>query len=609
MFNYKKSFIILLFLLLSNTLLFSATTDTLQINANTTKVDLFDYIEILEDKNKSLNIEKVTSAYYENKFQPASIIGNTFGFTQSSFWIRVKIDIDKNIADILYIELAYAFMDYATLYIPNSHGKYEKKISGELMPSQDKEINYRKHLFILPKNLINKNTLYMKVQSAGSTQLPMYLYTSHTLLEEIDKNNFILGLYYGLMLLLMFAALIAYIKINDKLFLFYSLYLFSYILFQLSQNGFFAQFLNPFPIEYSNYAPSFSLGLVVFSALLFSGKYLQIWGNKHPKLKILFYTLIGSTSFGVLVTFFFNYQIGIYISVVSAIFLPPIVLLSALRSLYVGYKPARYFLAAWIIFLLGVFSYGLLFLGLIPYSIYAQYAMQIGSTLEILLLSYALVDRINNIYNDKELAILQANKYLNQMNEGLEDQVAQRTKELKEKNSLLSELAIRDAMTGLLNHNTILQELEVMRQTTIRYKYRLCVIMIDIDFFKKINDKYGHPSGDKVIINIAEIMKKFVRQSDLCGRYGGEEFIIALHDTDLINTIDLAQRIRMEIESLKILEIDEERVTASFGISEFNPKLPQNDLIKEADIALYNAKKSGRNCIETFTASIALSSS
>ena len=185
------------------------------------------------------------------------------------------------------------------------------------------------------------------------------------------------------------------------------------------------------------------------------------------------------------------------------------------------------------------------------------------------------------------------------MNEGLETLVLQRTKELEEKNTLLEDMANRDGMTSLLNHRASLQELNSMIKTAQRYKYKLCMIMMDIDFFKSINDTYGHQAGDIVILKIATIIKKNIRQSDTAGRYGGEEFILILHDSDLKTSTQLSERIRVEIESLKISEIENTKVTMSFGISQLQTNTDSRELIKKADLALYAAKEQGRNRVVT----------
>ncbi|HID04031.1 MAG TPA: GGDEF domain-containing protein, partial [Desulfobacterales bacterium] len=128
-----------------------------------------------------------------------------------------------------------------------------------------------------------------------------------------------------------------------------------------------------------------------------------------------------------------------------------------------------------------------------------------------------------------------------------------------------------------------------------RYGKNLAVIMLDIDRFKVINDRFGHPAGDKVIVAITATLKGTLRESDGCGRYGGEEFLLILPESGVQDVCFLAERIRLKIEELRIPEIDNLPVTASLGIAVFDPSNPDENLIGIADKALYEAKHSGRN--------------
>jgi len=591
----RKFFLVIFLTFYLQNFLIASDTNIVNIHKSTKYINLFDYIKILEDKNNNLTINDIVKSEYSSSFKPTSVVGNTFGISSSAYWIKFSIKIDQNVDDSLYLELAYPLMDYATLYIPNDDGAFDIKSSGEFIPASQKEVNYRNHLFRILNNTQSVCTYYMYVKSAGSTQIPLHLFTSTAFIENVDKRNFIFGGYYGNMTLLMIATFVAFFKIRDTLFLTYGIYLVSYLFFQLSINGFFSQFFSPVSLKYSNEVTHLSLVLVVIGGALFSGNYLQIWKNKYPKIKFLFYLLIVHSVVGFIIALIFNHGLGVKMSVISGLFLPPVVLLGAIYSLYSGYKPARYFLAAWSIFLFGIFVSGLVFLGYIPYTFITAYSMQIGSTLELLLLSYALIDRINILYDEKEKATQNATKYLNQINEGLESLVTERTEELEKKNKLLSELAIKDSMTSMLNHNSSIERLSNMKSAALRYNYKLSVIMIDIDLFKLINDTYGHPAGDQVIIKIANVIHKIIRKSDTAGRYGGEEFILLLHNIDEKTTMDLAERIRLNIESLRIPEINFQAVSASFGVSIFDANNPDTDIIKKADNALYEAKSRGRN--------------
>ena len=129
-----------------------------------------------------------------------------------------------------------------------------------------------------------------------------------------------------------------------------------------------------------------------------------------------------------------------------------------------------------------------------------------------------------------------------------------------------------------------------------RYKIPFSVLLIDVDFFKKINDTYGHDKGDFVIKRISNLLKQNIRDSDICSRWGGEEFLILVPNNNLDGALILANNLKELIEKNNF-EI-KENVTISIGVSTFDENSSQEKLLKSADIALYKAKENGRNRTE-----------
>jgi diguanylate cyclase (GGDEF)-like protein len=156
----------------------------------------------------------------------------------------------------------------------------------------------------------------------------------------------------------------------------------------------------------------------------------------------------------------------------------------------------------------------------------------------------------------------------------------------------------RDSMTQLNNHQRFNDLLDQEISRSIRYKAPLSVIIADIDFFKSINDTFGHLAGDMVIKAVGESLKKELRESDHIARYGGEEFAVILPETSLKGSLKVAERLRVAIESLKVVyENKKINFTMSFGVAELsiNANISRKELIKNADSALYRAKQQGRN--------------
>lgn len=172
--------------------------------------------------------------------------------------------------------------------------------------------------------------------------------------------------------------------------------------------------------------------------------------------------------------------------------------------------------------------------------------------------------------------------------------------ELQEKNAILEKLSTTDPLTGLRNRRWVADvlTLEVLRAT--RYGTPLSILMADLDHFKRVNDDHGHLAGDAVLVHVAKIVLEVLRGSDVAGRYGGEELIVLLPQTDLDGAVVLAERIRAGVESSPCEGGEGARypITLSIGAAQLERGQDARRLIARADAALYEAKSSGRNRVE-----------
>ncbi len=198
------------------------------------------------------------------------------------------------------------------------------------------------------------------------------------------------------------------------------------------------------------------------------------------------------------------------------------------------------------------------------------------------------------------------NEKLVSLQEKLE-QVSQQSHSLRGENETLVRLAAKDGLTGLYNHAYIKERLKQEIYRCQRYQHPLSLLMIDIDDFKSLNDNYGHVVGDRVLKSLSMLMQEIVRPSDIIGRYGGEEFLVILPQTNSENSLAVAERIRENIELYKF-EVHPSknkisRVTVSIGLCAFpDHGKTSEDLIAFADESLYAAKKEGKNRVTIFHA-------
>lgn len=167
---------------------------------------------------------------------------------------------------------------------------------------------------------------------------------------------------------------------------------------------------------------------------------------------------------------------------------------------------------------------------------------------------------------------------------------------LMEQNQQLERLAVTDQLTGLYNRLRLDRTLEEEHSRNMRYGTHFCVLLLDVDHFKLVNDTYGHQTGDQVLVGIAQILLDGVREVDVVGRWGGEEFLIICRETGIDGAMVLAEKLRAAIHAQNFPSVGHR--TASFGVSTFRAGEVLTETIARADAALYRAKQNGRNRVE-----------
>jgi diguanylate cyclase len=266
-----------------------------------------------------------------------------------------------------------------------------------------------------------------------------------------------------------------------------------------------------------------------------------------------------------------------------------------------GYKPARLFLLAWSMFLIGTTAFTLLAFAILPQSFWTQYGVQIGSALELLLLSLALGHRYAGLRNDNIRLVHDAN-------ERLERGLVDRTRELRttlaqlgEANVKLQEFSRRDPLTGAYNRRHFHETLTKALDTTGNKRKSQALLLLDIDHFKRINDQYGHLVGDDCLKSIARSINEIAQTlNGLAARYGGEEFVLILPGTDARMALQTAETVRLRIQQTTIHSHGHViQLSTSIGVHTIGAEqdIQPDEAIRLADEALYRAKHDGRNCV------------
>lgn len=195
--------------------------------------------------------------------------------------------------------------------------------------------------------------------------------------------------------------------------------------------------------------------------------------------------------------------------------------------------------------------------------------------------------------------VSERNKELLELNQCLEDKVKERTKQLSQVNKQLEELTLTDSLTQLPNRRFAIRQLKAYLQESERNNEPLVCIMIDADYFKQVNDTAGHDAGDRLLIELAQVLADSFRSDDLVCRLGGDEFFVICPNTDLEGGLHIAELTRKKVSEMSVPAGNSTwNGSISIGVGERTEEMSDyNELIKAADNAVYAAKSKGRNCV------------
>lgn len=180
--------------------------------------------------------------------------------------------------------------------------------------------------------------------------------------------------------------------------------------------------------------------------------------------------------------------------------------------------------------------------------------------------------------------------------DNLNTELSEKNTTLKQQNEKLRSLSVTDCLTGLFNRQRLDDMLEHELNRAFRMNYRYSIILLDIDYFKTINDSFGHQTGDLVLKDIAHLLLKHTRETDVVGRWGGEEFMVVCPGTGIRGAHTLAENLRKAINAYDFPEAG--HISASFGVGEYCAEDSIDSLLTRVDKAMYSAKHNGRNRVE-----------
>ncbi|QNP60863.1 sensor domain-containing diguanylate cyclase [Paenacidovorax monticola] len=559
--------------------------------------------DVLEDASRRLRIENVVAGGAANAFKPPQQGLSSFGFTDSAFWLRFRIDNPEPAARRMLLVLRTNWLDTVQVFSPDAWGLYTEQRLGDTLP-------FRERPYAMPQLVVDLqvapgiSTYYLRLTSTQAFMTPIELWEPESFHQNDRLWSAYYGMVYGILLVMVLYNGFIWAAMRDRNYFFYCVYLIAFFMMNFSYSGFAYQYLWPESPRWSNWSHTHWIFLFLAMAIVFSMHFLES-RTRLPRmhrllqayLGVMLVSWIGVTAAGDTVA----YNAAPVYFVFGC---TPLILAAGVAAWFNGYRAARFFVLASMATLVGSFFTALTASGFLPYTFANFHAAEFGIMADVVLLSLALADRIRTLREQREAAELREIEQrlhtaavLEQSNEELERTVLERTAELARARDEAERFARIDALTSVANRRYF-EEVAVQEFARARrYDQPLSVMVMDIDLFKQINDTHGHAAGDIVIQTVAAVARESVRDADFVARIGGEEFCILLPDIHLEQAMVTAERLRERIARCTLEHGGHPLVcTASFGVSELaGTDLSFGALLQRADQAMYAAKQAGRN--------------
>ncbi len=493
------------------------------------------------------------------------------------------------------IHLDEPLYDEVTMYYRSENNWHEEQ-SGLSIPLDKRLIYNRTPVFSIPLDPGQSRTIYIKIHSNyGLFTVGCSINDPATFLIKEQKITAWYFFYFGVISALLVYNFFLFIALRDKLYVYYVLHGLFFGFMIVLYGGYDLYFGSN---EILHYRINGLVALVLVFISLFSRELLQTSKN-IPTIDFILKLIVWV---GVILCILITIDITYY-EYLTLIGLP-----SYLFFIFVGIyawikriELSNYYLLSTILYFIGIVLLALLLMNLVPYNVVTRYSFLVGSMAELTIFSLALAHRVKLLQKQNiayQLELIQTER---EAKERLAKEVAERTAELTQANSELEQMAKQDGLTGLANRRFLDEQLDNEWHQLKRKKSPLSVIMCDIDYFKFFNDHYGHQKGDACLISVAKAIRSSLkRPGDMAGRYGGEEFLILLPDTDTDGAIHVATRIKKNIAALGLGHAQSkisDYVTLSFGVASLVPseEIAPESIVSFADKALYQAKRNGRN--------------
>lgn len=412
-------------------------------------------IYFLEDKEGTKTIHEIENS---TSFIPVTGTAPNFGISSSAFWVKIMLK-NKLESQAFRLQVAQPSLDKISFFQKNENNQYTEVKGGEVLPFSERQYFDPSFIYALKIAADSTQTYFLRIESRDNLQVPIILGKPDEIFESNKAKDYLMGLFGGIMLVMLLYNAFLYVTVRDKTYLYYVIYLITVILTQTSIQGYTFQYLWPnVPLlaQWSPFIWSPAVGIAsgYFIRIFLNTKLLTPGFDKGYKFLNALYVI------AVLAALLGYFSISYLLITTCASVLSMYMLVNAVAVFRLNYRPARYFLVAWSLFLVGVTSYALTNFGFLPITDFSQFVMPSGAAAEVVLLSLALADRINVLKREKEASQAEAlrvseqnQRLITEQNIILEQKVHERTVELEETNEELSVTLtyLKDTQAQLVN--------------------------------------------------------------------------------------------------------------------------------------------------------------